>query len=284
MATNVKKGKSFSLNLKGELLDLDVPVVMGILNNTPDSFYDGGFYSNETLALQKVDQMLAEGASIIDIGGYSTRPNAKDISTDEELNRVVPLIKLLVKKFPKIKISIDTFRSKVAKAALNEGAVMVNDISGGQLDEELWRIVEEFKPAYVLMHSRGNPQNMQLLASYDDLVLDVLDYFQHKISILLGLGLKDIVIDPGFGFAKTIEQNFDLLKNISYIQKLNFPVMIGVSRKSMIYKSLGILPEDSLNGTSVLNTISLLNGASILRVHDVKEAVDAIKLVDLVRK
>jgi dihydropteroate synthase len=276
--------QSFHLNLNGELLRLMPPVVMGILNVTPDSFYDGGFHNSERSILEKTEKMLADGASIIDIGGYSTRPMADEISVAEEINRVLPTIKLLVKKFNGIKISVDTFRSKVASLALNEGACMINDISGGELDVKMWDVLAEFKPVYVLMHSRGNPQTMQGLTTYEDLIWDVTDYFQKKISLLLDLGLRDIVIDPGFGFAKTIEQNFELFQNIPYLQKLNMPIMVGVSRKSMIYKSLGLNSVESLNGTTVLNTLALSKGADILRVHDVKEAMEAIKLWYLIQK
>jgi dihydropteroate synthase len=284
MVQKNKINQSFYLNLNGELLSLMPPVVMGILNITPDSFYDGGFHNSERGILEKTEKMLADGASIIDIGGYSTRPMADDISIDEELNRVLPTIRLLIKNFKSIKISVDTFRSKVAKLALNEGACIINDISGGKLDAKMWDVLAEFKPVYILMHSRGNPQTMQGLASYEDLIWDVTDYFQKKINLLLNLGLKDIVIDPGFGFAKTIEQNFELFQNIPYLQKLNMPIMVGISRKSMIYKSLGLNSVESLNGTTVLNTLALTKGANILRVHDVKEAMEAIKLWYLIQK
>ncbi len=267
-----------TLNVNGQLMDFSVPKVMGILNVTPDSFYDGGQFTMQDKILAQCEKMLMAGASIIDVGGYSTRPNADDISKDEELTRVIPVIKQLVKAFPEGVFSIDTFRAQVAKAAINEGATIVNDISGGNADEEMFATVAELKTPYVLMHSRGNPKTMATLTDYEHLVRDIALELSKKVSQLQLLGVKDIVIDPGFGFAKTIDQNFELLNRLDHLKILEKPLLIGLSRKSMIWKTLGIKPIDALNGTTCLNTIALLKGASILRVHDVKEAVECVKL------
>ena len=267
-----------TLNVNGQLMDFSVPKVMGILNVTPDSFYDGGQFTTQDKILAQCEKMLMAGASIIDVGGYSTRPNADDISKDEELKRVIPVIKQLVKAFPEGVFSIDTFRAQVAKAAINEGATIVNDISGGTADEEMFATVAELKTPYVLMHSRGNPKTMATLTDYEHLVRDIALELSKKVSQLQLLGVKDIVIDPGFGFAKTIDQNFELLNRLDHLKILEKPLLIGLSRKSMIWKTLGIKPIDALNGTTCLNTIALLKGASILRVHDVKEAVECVKL------
>jgi dihydropteroate synthase len=279
------KDKVFSLkktlNLKGNLVELSTPLVMGIINVTPDSFFDGGFYVDEKKLLERVINLYKQGASIIDIGGYSSRPGASHISEEEEIKRVVNGINIVLKELPEAYISVDTFRSGVAKAAVEAGACMVNDISGGSLDEEMFKTVAKLGVPYVLMHMKGTPQNMKEFSTYENLLLEIIDYLQKKISILNNLGVKDIIIDPGFGFAKTIDQNYELLKNLNYFKALNKPLLIGLSRKSMIYKKLGVGPEDALNGTTVLNTIALLQGASILRVHDIKEAVEAIKLLKL---
>lgn len=260
---------------------LDTPKVMGILNITPDSFYDGGLYNAEKAMLSQTEKMLQYGVAIIDVGGYSTRPGAEDISLEEELSRVVKAIDSILKHFPETKISIDTFRSKVAKVAVEHGAVMVNDISGGSLDKDMFATVAALDVPYVLMHMRGNPKNMAQFTSYDNLLLEMVTYFQEKVSNLQVAGVKDIIIDPGFGFAKTIAQNYEILKKLNYFEILNLPLLVGLSRKSTIYKSLQIQPEEALNGTTVLNTIALMNGASFLRVHDVKEATEAIKLFNL---
>jgi dihydropteroate synthase len=267
-----------TLNLRGNVIDLSYPIVMGILNVTPDSFYDGGFHNDEIRLLEKVGHMLTDGASIIDIGGYSSRPGAKDVTEEEELKRVVPAVKAIVKEYPDAYISVDTFRSSVAEAAIGEGAVMVNDISAGSLDKKMFALVGKLKVAYVLMHMRGNPQNMQTFTSYDNLLNEVIDFFQKKIYELHQHKVKDIIVDPGFGFAKTVDQNYDLLKHLNYFRLLNLPVLAGISRKSMIYKKLNTTSENALNGTTALNAIALMNRVSILRVHDVGEALEAITL------
>jgi dihydropteroate synthase len=269
------------LNLKGDLVDVSIPLVMGVLNVTPDSFYDGGKYSQKKAILQQAEVMLSEGAHIIDIGGYSSRPGAEDISAEEEKKRVVESIKLVSKTFPTAYISVDTFRASVARESIEAGACIINDISGGALDEEMFDTVAEMGVPYVLMHMRGTPQTMTQLTSYDNLLLDILDYFQLKVAQLRALGVADIIIDPGFGFAKTPSQSYELLGQLASFQVLNLPIMAGVSRKSMIYRKLGITPQEALNGTTVLNTIALMNGATILRVHDVKEAIETIKLYKL---
>lgn len=267
-----------TLNIKGKVLSLADPVVMGILNITPDSFYDGGKYLEEKEILIRVEQMLQEGALFIDIGGYSSRPGAENISEEEERKRVVPAIKSILKRFPGTNITIDTFRGEIAKAAVLEGACLINDISGGTLDPNMFATVAELKVPYVLMHMRGTPQTMNKQTNYDNIVIELISYFEKKIKELEQLGLKDIIIDPGFGFAKTIEQNYELLRHLKYFRILNKPILAGLSRKSMVYKKLGIGIEEAGNGTTVLNTIALQNGASFLRVHDVKQTIETIKL------
>lgn len=252
---------------------------MGILNVTPDSFYDGGRYSEGSKFLKQAEKMLREGADFIDVGGYSSRPGAEDIPEDEELIRVLPVFQAIKKEFPSVILSIDTFRSKVAIAAVNEGAAIVNDISAGQLDPNMFDAVAALQVPYIAMHMRGRPQTMNQLTQYENLVKEMLDYFYHKIHTLIAAGVKDVIIDPGFGFAKTVTQNFDLLKNLDQFHILERPILVGLSRKSMIWRTLEITPEDSLYGSSVLNTIALLKGASILRVHDVKEAREVITLM-----
>jgi dihydropteroate synthase len=267
-----------TLNLRGDVIDLSYPIVMGILNVTPDSFYDGGFHNDEMRMLEKVGHMLTDGATIIDIGGYSSRPGAKDVSEKEEIDRVVPAIRSIMKEYPEAYVSVDTFRASVAEAAVSEGAVMVNDISAGSLDGKMFATIGKLNVAYVLMHMRGNPQTMQALTGYDNILLEVIDFFQKKINELREHKVKDIIIDPGFGFAKTVDQNYDLLKHLNYFRLLNLPVLAGMSRKSMIYKKLNTTSEKALNGTTALNAIALMNRVSILRVHDVSEALEAITL------
>jgi len=267
-----------TLNLRGNLVELNPALVMGILNLTPDSFYDGGHYSTRSEIESRVEKMLAEGADILDLGGYSTRPGASEISEKEEMKRVLTGINFVVNKFPNAKISVDTFRSTVAEAAIKEGACMINDVSGGNLDHKMFNIVAKYNVPYVLMHMRGTPTTMKKLTEYEDLIGDIIKDLGKKVEKLESLNVKDIIIDPGFGFAKTIQQNFSLLKNLNLFKIFKLPILLGVSRKSMIYKTLGIPVESSLNGTSVLNTIGLMNGANILRVHDVKEAKELIKL------
>lgn len=267
-----------TLNVQGLVLNLADPVVMGILNVTSDSFYEGSRVATEKDWLKKAEEMLFNGAAILDVGAYSSRPGASDVSEEIEIERIRQVISSLVKAFPKAVLSVDTFRSKVANVAVQEGASIINDISGGSLDTNMFETVARLRVPYILMHMRGTPQNMSTLTNYNNLVKELISYFQEKIVQLTSLGVKDIIIDPGFGFAKNIEQNFHLLNHLEQIHVLDKPLLVGVSRKSMIYKTLGISVENSLNGTTVLNTIALLKGAHILRVHDVKEAREAILL------
>lgn len=267
-----------TLNIGGKLLDLSIPQVMGILNITPDSFYSGSRTMQIEEAYKRAEQMLTEGASILDVGGHSTRPGADAVSETEELKRVLPVVAMLQKRFSEAIISIDTFRSSVARQAVEAGAHIINDIAGGNFDAEMFTTVAQLNVPYVLMHSRGTPQNMKDLNQYDDLLIDVLRELQAKIYRLQQLGVKDIVADLGFGFAKNADQNYILLRDLQAFQQLDVPLLVGVSRKSMIWRKLDISPDQSLNGTTVLNTFALMNGANILRVHDVKEAVEAVKL------
>ncbi|MGM0581084.1 MAG: dihydropteroate synthase [Bacteroidota bacterium] len=276
------KDKAFShkktLLAKGNLIDLSRPKVMGIINATPDSFYDGGENINLDKAVLKVEEMLKEGADIIDIGGYSTKPNASEVSIEEEESRVVPLIKNLIHKFPDIVISIDTFRSQVAEKAVKAGASIINDVSGGDLDDEMFKIVAKLKVPYILMHMRGTPATMQKLTNYDHLIKDIVFELSKKLEILRSLQVNDVIIDPGFGFAKSLGQNYEILNNLSYFKQLDCPILVGVSRKSMIYKLLDVEAVNALNGTTALNMAALKNGGNILRVHDVKEAVETVKI------
>lgn len=273
-----------SLNLNGKIISLEKPKVMGILNLTPDSFFAASRISSSDQILKKVDQFLTEGATFIDIGGYSSRPNAENISLEAELDRVIDPIKLIVKNFPEAIISIDTFRAKVAEYAINAGARLINDISAGTLDEQMFATVAKFNVPYIMMHMQGNPQNMQEDPVYKNVTLDVLDFFVKKTAELHKLGVKDVIIDPGFGFGKTSVHNYELLRNLDSFKILGLPIMAGLSRKGMIYNPLKITPQQALNGTSILNTVALQNGASILRVHDVKEAVECIKLIELLNQ
>jgi len=270
-----------TLNIAGKLLDLSTPQVMGILNVTPDSFYSGSRVLQIEDAYKKAEKMLSEGASMLDIGGHSTRPGADAVSQDEEIGRVLPVIEMLHKRFPQAIVSIDTFRASVARASIKAGAHIINDIAGGNLDPLMFETVAELNVPYVLMHSRGTPQTMKDLNQYDDLVTDVLREIQAKIYQLRQLGVKDIIADLGFGFAKNADQNYVLLRELRAFEALDVPMLVGVSRKSMIWRKLEITPEQSLNATTALNTVALLNGANILRVHDVKEAVEVIKLLRL---
>jgi dihydropteroate synthase len=269
------------LNIKGKLYDLATPWAMGILNATPDSFFAGSRFVQIENALQRAEQILQEGGKIIDIGGYSSRPSAEDISIETEKSRVLPIIEAIILRFPEAIISIDTFRAEVAQAAVEVGAGLVNDISGGNLDENMFATVSYLQVPYILMHMRGTPQTMTQLTDYQDIVLDIIDDLQKKVHQLRVLGQKDIILDVGFGFAKNISQNFYLLKNLEQFQIFNLPILVGISRKSLIYKTLDINSEDALNGTTVLNTIALTKQAKILRVHDVKAAVETIKLVEM---
>ncbi len=268
----------FTLNCKGRLLVVDKPLVMGIINATPDSFFGGSRFTVVDEIVTKVGKMLSDGADLIDIGGQSTRPGSELIAPDDELKRVVPAIEAIIRKFPDAFISIDTFYSKVALAALNAGATIVNDISAGSMDKHMIETVAELKVPYILMHMKGTPQTMQQNPVYENVNREVLDFFIAKINDLRKAGILDIIIDPGFGFGKTIDHNFELLKNLPVFKMLDKPILVGISRKSTIYKTLGVSADEALNGTSVLNTIALMNGASVLRVHDVKEAKEAVAL------
>lgn len=274
----------FTLNCNGRLLVITKPIVMGILNLTPDSFFKGSRISSVDEALQTAEKMLNEGASIIDIGGQSTRPGSERITTDEELNRVIPAIEAIHKRFSDSFISIDTFNAEVAKKAIQAGACIVNDISSGTIDNNMIDTVSVLKVPYIAMHMKGTPATMQQLSDYEeDVTLEVLDFFIKKIEECKNAGIQDVIIDPGFGFAKNIQQNFTLLNQLSTLKMLQKPIMVGLSRKSTIYKTLQITPEESLNGTTVLNTIALINGANILRVHDVKAAMEAITLMEAMK-
>ena len=272
------------INCKGKLVDLSSPKVMGILNITPDSFFDGGKYNAPTQILLQVEKMLSEGATFIDVGAYSSRPGAKHISEEEELNRILPVIQLLTKEFSDIIISADTFRSKIAEQCVDSGASLVNDISAGSLDNNMFKTIAKLQVPYIIMHMQGAPQNMQTNPNYKDIVPEVLFYFSKKIAELRNLGVNDIITDVGFGFGKTLEHNYQLLKNLALFKNLEVPILTGVSRKSMLFKPLNITPKEALNATTSANTIALLNGANILRVHDVKQAIETIKIVELLNK
>lgn len=269
-----------TINCKGNLIDFNFPKVMGILNLTPDSFYDGGKYSDEKSILKQSEKMLTEGASFIDLGGYSTRPGAADISPDEELSRMLPIVELLLKEFPKALLSIDTFRSEIAERCLAIGAAMINDISAGIQDGKMMGVIAKNKVPYIMMHMRGTPKNMQELCEYDDIIIDIRHYFSERIALARSLGINDIIIDPGFGFSKTRQQNFELLQHLELFQTFETPVLVGLSRKSMIYKTLDIDAISALNGTTALNMLALDKGVKMLRVHDVKEAMECVKLYD----
>ncbi|KAF2517942.1 dihydropteroate synthase [Flavobacterium foetidum] len=266
------------INCKGELIDLTIPKVMGILNVTPNSFFDGGKYKNEDEIISQVDKMLSEGATFIDIGAYSSKPSAEFVSEQEEIDRIVPAIELILKHFPEALLSIDTFRAAVAKASIESGAAIINDIAAGELDDKMFEVIAKYNVPYIMMHMRGNPQTMQSLTQYDDIVKEMLFYFSEKVQKARTLGINDLILDPGFGFAKTTDQNYEVMQKMELFNLLNLPVLVGISRKSMIYKTLGITPQEALNGTTFLNTIALMKGAKILRVHDVKEAVECVTL------
>ncbi len=280
---NTKFGEKKTLNLRGELLDLSSPLVMGILNITPDSFYQPEGRKLEIPGLSQVlkeaEKMLAEGAAILDLGAYSSRPNAEHISEKTEAERLIPVVRALVKEFPKAIFSIDTFRAEVAEQAIDSGAHIINDISAGQLDEKMFETIGRLQVPYIMMHMKGTPQNMQQQAHYENLIPEMGTYFSEKIEKLNRFGVQDIIIDPGFGFAKTLEHNYEILNRFEEFKSLEFPLLAGLSRKSMIYKLLGGTAADALNGTTAANTIALLKGAKILRVHDVKPAAEAIKIV-----
>lgn len=267
-----------SLNIKGRLFDLTEPVVMGIINTTPDSFFDGGKYESIKSGVVRAKTILDDGGSIIDIGGYSSRPGALEVSEEEEFARTIPLIKEIKIQFPDAIVSIDTFRRNVAESAINIGADIVNDISGGEMDNAMFDFISETKVPYIMMHMRGKPQNMQSNTNYEHLINDILDYFNSKIEYLKSKSVHDIIVDPGFGFSKTLDQNYELLKSLDIFNVLQKPMLVGVSRKSMIYKFLKIESSEALAGTIAINMFSLQKGAKVLRVHDVKEATETIKL------
>ena len=267
-----------TINCKGQLIDLTEPKVMGILNVTPNSFFDGGKHSDLKAILSQVEKMLSEGATFIDIGGYSSKPSAEFVSEDEELERLLPVVQQIVREFPTAILSIDTFRSKVAQATIENGAAIINDISAGKLDDTMLQTVAQLQVPYIMMHMKGTPQTMQSMAQYENIVKEMVFYFSERVAQARSLGINDIIIDPGFGFAKTIPQNFEVLTKLELFQMLELPLLAGVSRKSMIYKTLETTPDFALNGTTSLNTIALLKGATILRVHDVKEAVECVTL------
>ena len=267
-----------NINIKGKLFDLSKPKVMGILNLTPDSFYDGGVHNEINNIENHVNMMVEDGMDILDIGGYSSKPGAKNISLDEEMTRVIPILKHIRKIFPDLIISIDTFRSKIASMSLDEGADMINDISGGTLDKNMMSVVSKNNCPYILMHMQGNPQNMQNDPSYENVTLEIIQYLAQRIKIAHDNNIIDLIVDPGFGFGKTLEHNFEILNNLDKFNVLDTPILAGFSRKSMIYKTLKTSNKKALNGTSSLNTIALMKGAKILRVHDVREAKECIIL------
>ncbi|HEY0056454.1 MAG TPA: dihydropteroate synthase [Pedobacter sp.] len=277
------KVESKSIIVKGGLMDFNQPKVMGILNVTPDSFFADSRINSVEQALKVAENMLVEGATFLDIGAYSSRPGADHISEEEEWNRLLPTLKKLVKEFPGAILSIDTFRAKIAEAAISEGADLINDISAGELDPAMGETVSRLKVPYIFMHMKGTPQTMKQLAIYEDVVSEVYESLKNKIAHFKEAGIADLILDPGFGFAKTIEHNYQLLGKLEFFKQLNVPVLAGLSRKSMIWKTLDIDSKDSLNGSTVLNTIALMKGANILRVHDVKPAIEAILLVEKLR-
>lgn len=267
-----------TINCLGKLVDLSSPKVMGILNVTPNSFYDGGKYADEKSLMLQVEKMLSEGATFIDIGAYSSKPSAEFVSEEEEIERLVPIVKSVLQHFPETLISVDTFRANVARAGIENGACIINDIAAGSLDENMMPTVAELQVPYIMMHMKGNPQTMQSLAQYDNIIKEMLFYFSEKVAQARSLKINDLIIDPGFGFAKTLEQNFEVMNSLELFQALGLPILVGVSRKSMVYKTLETSAEFALNGTTVLNTIALQKGCNILRVHDVKYAIECVKL------
>jgi len=268
------------INCKGQLIDLSIPKVMGILNVTPNSFFDGGKYKKESEIILQVEKMLSEGATFVDIGAYSSKPSAEFISEQEEIDRIIPSIEVILKHFPETLLSIDTFRAEVAKASIESGAAIINDIAAGELDEKMFDVIAKYNVPYIMMHMRGNPQTMQSLTQYEDVIKEMLFYFSEKVKKARSLGINDLILDPGFGFAKTTDQNYEVLQKMELFSLLELPVLAGVSRKSMIYKTLNNTAQEALNGTTVLNTIALTKGAKILRVHDVKEAMECVALIE----
>lgn len=281
---NLQRYIYMTLNCKGQLIDLKTPKIMGILNVTPDSFYDGGRFKNEEDVLIQVEKLLKEGATFIDIGAYSSRPGADFVSKEEELKRLIPIITSVVNNFPKSLISVDSFRSDVIKTAVEAGAAMVNDISGGQQDPLMFETVGALGVPYIMMHMRGTPKTMQQMTEYSDVIKEVYTYFSERIELARTHQIKDIILDLGFGFSKTLEQNFKLLEMLDYYKNLNLPILAGISRKSMVYKTLNTNANQALNGSTALHMVALQKGAKLLRVHDVKEAMECIQLHEALRK
>lgn len=275
--------KKKSINCDGKIVNLDEPLVMGILNATPDSFFDGGKHTDEKNIIAFVKQQLADGAAIIDVGGYSSRSGAPEVSEKEELERVLPVIQLLKREFEGIIISIDTYRSNVAQEAVKHGAAIINDIAAGELDNKMFNVVTELRVPYIMMHMQGTPQTMQKNPTYQRVTKEVISYFAEKVNALHQKGVNDIILDPGFGFGKTLEHNYQLLKELDYLNWFDLPILVGLSRKSMITKALNISSKDALNGTTALNALALTKGANILRVHDVKEAKEVVQLFNLMQ-
>ena len=273
-----------TLNCKGKLIDLNEPKVMGILNITPDSFYDKSRFSSNDDLLKRTETILSEGATFIDVGAYSSRPGAEFVSEEEERKRLIPALEIILKEFPDVLLSVDTFRSNIARETIDLGASMINDISGGDMDPEMFDVVVNKQVPYILMHMRGNPHTMSNLNNYNHLIVDIISELQVKVNDLQKRGLNDIIIDPGLGFAKDLLQNYEIVKELNSFKCIGHPLLIGASRKSMIYKLLECEPHNALIGTTVVHTACLLNGASILRVHDVKEAIEAIKITTLLKK
>jgi dihydropteroate synthase len=267
-----------TINCKGQLIDLTIPKVMGILNVTPNSFYDGGKYKSSSEMLTKVEKMLRDGATFIDVGAYSSKPNAEYVSEEEELQRILPIINLILEYYPETFLSVDTFRSEVARACIENGAAMINDISAGNLDDKMLETIAKYNVPYSMMHMRGTPETMQKMTSYENIVKEILFYFSEKVARARSFGITDLIIDPGFGFAKTVDQNYEVLQKMELFDILELPLLAGFSRKSMIYKTLQTSADEALNGTTVLNTLALTKGANILRVHDVKEAMECVTL------
>lgn len=282
MAETIKK----KLNLKGRLLSLDTPVVMGILNVTPDSFYSGSRQQDEAAVIRRIETIVSEGGTFVDLGGYSSRPDAAEVSAEEEWGRLEPALKILRDDYPEVPVSVDTFRADIARRAVEDyGVAVINDISGGAIDGQMFETVARLNVPYVLMHMRGVPQTMQQYTDYNHLFEDIMLYFAEKLRTLRLLGVHDVIIDPGFGFSKTLDQNYELMRYLNeFSTMLECPLLVGISRKRMIYSLLDITADESLNGTTVLNTFALLNGADILRVHDVKAAVEAVRLIDKLKR
>ena len=271
-----------TIRCKEQLIDLATPKVMGILNVTPNSFFDGGKYKSDSEILNQVEKMLSDGATFIDVGAYSSKPSAEVVTEAEEINRILPVVKSILKEFPKTILSIDTFRSELARICIENGAAIINDISAANLDDTMLEVIAKYKVPFIMMHMRGTPQTMQTMTNYVNIIKEMLFYFAQNVARARSYGIADLIIDPGFGFAKTIEQNFEILQKLELFQMLELPLLVGVSRKSMIYKTLETNAEQALNGTTVLNTIALTKGANILRVHDVREAVECVKLFNQV--